>query len=407
MAKHVRLKHSGSVTIFRCSKCGSKCQQSHTLKEHYRDVHKVNVSIELVKSKAELDIKDEPRNSLRRRIKKEDMPKVACIICQKPCSNQSNLRRHMKRHTGSKATAVDFAKPKTENNEISHTNTKYNNKNVRTVRSSNTKMNVGSHDQMTKKEVLNASISRRTTKRQSARLSSSTSNVLKTHTDCLQLQPQLQPLLPNSIEQTRNQIICKSVQICGAGHETFNTINIQPQNEKTEKRTTILGNVTTLTNETVMAMEEDDDPHGHLVEIKSNQMMATKEQPKQSDMTESVEDKSQTTNAYVHREHNCDLPLQRRTEQFKPVLKSMLNDQVSKPDALAIPKTILLRRDYSKSSASIKRTRRIGDDYDNDFSMQYFESKAKTSSLFKCQINPGIFLSDQCLNTISILLTFE
>lgn len=78
---------------------------------------------------------------------------------------------------------------------------------------------------------------------------------------------------------------------------------------------------------------------------------------------------------------NSDLPLHRPMEQIKPVIKSVSDGHVPKPDTSKTPKLTLFNRDYSKMPISKERTRSIDDD-DDDYSVSFVKPKAKTSTLF-------------------------
>lgn len=75
---------------------------------------------------------------------------------------------------------------------------------------------------------------------------------------------------------------------------------------------------------------------------------------------------------------NSDLPSHRPTEQIKPVIKSMSDGYVPKPETSKIPKLTLFNKDYSKAS---ERKRDIIDDND-EYSVSFVIPKSKTSTLF-------------------------
>lgn len=104
MSKHFRLEHSENASIFRCSICGSVCKQAHSLKEHYRDVHKKHISIDLAKSEKEPKKEDDVRS--KQRIAQNKMPKLKCKFCPTICTGVSNLRRHMKKNCQASTNSV-------------------------------------------------------------------------------------------------------------------------------------------------------------------------------------------------------------------------------------------------------------------------------------------------------------
>lgn len=78
---------------------------------------------------------------------------------------------------------------------------------------------------------------------------------------------------------------------------------------------------------------------------------------------------------------NSDLPSHRPTEQIKPVIKSMSDGYVPKPETSKIPKLTLFNKDYSNTSAASDRRRDIIDDND-EYSVSFVIPKSKTSTLF-------------------------
>lgn len=77
---------------------------------------------------------------------------------------------------------------------------------------------------------------------------------------------------------------------------------------------------------------------------------------------------------------NSDLPLHRPTEQIKPVIKSMSDGYVPRPDTPKAPKLTLFNRDYSNIPAASDRKRSIDDE--DEYSVSFVKPKAKTSTLF-------------------------
>lgn len=91
----MRLKHAKSICKFICQLCGSSCGQAHTLREHYRDVHRKDITIEAAKEEktpAHLSASDSSANKHPPKIKSE---KLKCT-CGTVFYSKSNLRRHIK-----------------------------------------------------------------------------------------------------------------------------------------------------------------------------------------------------------------------------------------------------------------------------------------------------------------------
>lgn len=90
------MKHSPSICKFICQLCGSSCGQAHTLREHYRDVHRKEITIETAnegKTPANLNGSDSSANKHSPEFKSE---KLKCI-CGTSFYSKSNLSRHIKK----------------------------------------------------------------------------------------------------------------------------------------------------------------------------------------------------------------------------------------------------------------------------------------------------------------------
>lgn len=77
---------------------------------------------------------------------------------------------------------------------------------------------------------------------------------------------------------------------------------------------------------------------------------------------------------------NSDLPLHRSIEPIKPVIKSMSDGYVPKPDTSKVPKLTLFNRDYSNIPAKCDRKRNI--DNEEEYSVSFVKPKSKPSTLF-------------------------
>lgn len=96
------MKHSSSVQKYICPVCGSICGQAHTLKEHFRDVHKQKIDID--DAKKAIDTNDHQIDNhgvqpkIEPQIKRKKLPLLACIHCGQECTGSSNLKRHIKNY---------------------------------------------------------------------------------------------------------------------------------------------------------------------------------------------------------------------------------------------------------------------------------------------------------------------
>lgn len=92
------MKHSTTVYEFICSICSSVCKQAHTLKEHFRDVHKEDVSIEFAKTAARPKTDKTDGCGYKDKKTKKSKKKLSKLFCEcgEICTGKSNLRRHIK-----------------------------------------------------------------------------------------------------------------------------------------------------------------------------------------------------------------------------------------------------------------------------------------------------------------------
>lgn len=117
LSKHERLVHSESKKVFVCSLCGRPCRQAHTLKEHYRDIHKKKVSNEFANGRMKDDNGENLNKNKTVKMVKTVLEKMKCDDCQKVCTGMSNLRRHKKENCPGNKKSV--AKPKTSQVAVS------------------------------------------------------------------------------------------------------------------------------------------------------------------------------------------------------------------------------------------------------------------------------------------------
>lgn len=87
------MKHSKNKYIYRCTECGNECAQAHTLREHFRDKHGIQVT---AKYAADQKKPKKAGNKTSKTMKSKRVHEIITCTCGKTAKGQFGFKRHVK-----------------------------------------------------------------------------------------------------------------------------------------------------------------------------------------------------------------------------------------------------------------------------------------------------------------------